>query len=52
MKYFQNKGKLEILRNDLGEKFSFAFIKMPAEQLFALDDYFREKYLFIYRFYN
>ena len=52
IKYFQNKRKLEILRNDLREKSSFAFIKMPAEQLFALNDYFREKYLFIYWFYN
>ena len=41
MKYFQNKRKLEILRNDLREKSSFAFIKMPAEQVFALSDYFR-----------
>jgi len=48
MKYFQNKRKLEILRKDLREKSSFAFIKMPAEQLFVLNDYFREKYLFIY----
>ena len=48
MKYFQNKRKLEIMRNALREKSYFAFIKMPAEQLFALNDYFREKYIFIY----
>ena len=42
MKYFQNKKNFEILRNDLRDKSSFAFIKMPAEQLFALNVYFRE----------
>ena len=48
MKYLQNKRKLEILRNALREKSYFAFIKMPAEQFFAVNDYFRKKYLFIY----